>query len=112
MALHATAEAQTVWQWMQDRSLTDNGITVEYSKFLLGAQKYEAAAAAFGAGFGGRTKNYQRTEFIFNGGFEDDPIAGAPFDWTIQPSEHVEIARDGQCLQREERAANYIRRFR
>jgi hypothetical protein len=88
--------ARELWRWMGGRNLIDTKIAGEYAAFLLNRKEYERAAAVWRDWAPQKTADYQRTEFIYNPGFEAEP-GGSPFDWRISPIDHVEAVRDGNA---------------
>lgn len=98
-------DAITAWNWVRRRGLYDVGLTNEYLLFLLN-NSHAAEAADTWASLNNRlTPEYRRSNWIFNGSFEQEPVS-SPFDWNIQPVNDVQAGRekcdsqDGQwCLQ-------------
>ena len=88
-------DAAEVWRWMTARGLGDLRVTAEYAGFLVRQSRFAEGAAAWRAGVGETSSGYGSREFVYDGGFEREPV-GSPFDWTIGTTEHVEAARDGE----------------
>lgn len=97
----AVPEAEAVWDWVKVHNFADERCTVDYVNFLLAQKQLEAAAEAWGSQFGVPVPGYGKTEFLYNGGFDSEPIRGAAFDWKVTPGDHVEITREP-----EEKAGN------
>lgn len=89
--------ARAVWSWMGNHHLRDEKIAGAYAEFLFAQKRYEEAADVWAAVHAA----YHNSEFVFNGDFAQEP-GSAPFDWRIEPAEHVEIGRDceGACALR------------
>jgi hypothetical protein len=86
-------DAQRTWEWTATHGFADDALAGEYAQFLIQRQHPETAVAAWARHLGTRAGDYLRTEYLYNGDFESPPAA-APFDWSVQPVEGVEVARD------------------
>jgi hypothetical protein len=81
------------WEWVRGRSFADDRLADEYVRYLLKSGQYEMAAGAWAAHTAPRERGYRETSWIFNGGFEREPI-GTVFDWRITPVDGVQASRD------------------
>jgi tetratricopeptide (TPR) repeat protein len=97
MAQSDVPSANLLWQWSAANHLTDTRILVQYVNFLIAQEHASEAATTWESALGHEKRQYLKAEFVFNGGFEFDPIQDAPFDWAIGRSEHARIVRDLQA---------------
>jgi tetratricopeptide (TPR) repeat protein len=81
------------WNWIVARSLADDRLAADYTNFLLNRNESEEAQEAWAAYLGARKGAYLRSNLLFNGGFESEPT-GSRFDWKVNETEGVEVARD------------------
>ncbi len=81
------------WTWLSERNIPDRELTDLYIDYLVRIQDYGQARELRLATLGTQRGNYLSTEFIYNGGFEDEP-SGSLFDWRISRAKGVEAARD------------------
>ncbi len=81
------------WTWLSERKIPDRELTDLYIDYVVKNQDYGQAHELRLAGLGAKHGNYLSTEFIYNGGFEDEP-SGSIFDWRISRAKGVDVARD------------------
>ena len=81
------------WTWLSERNIPDRELTDLYIDYVAKNQDYGQARELRLATLGTQRGNYLSTEFIYNGGFEDEP-SGSLFDWRISRAKGVEAARD------------------
>jgi hypothetical protein len=81
------------WTWLSQRNIPDRELTGLYIDYLVKNQDYGLARELRLAGLGEKHGNYLSTEFVYNGGFEDEP-SGSIFDWRISRAQGAEAARD------------------
>ena len=81
------------WSWLSQRNIPDRELTGLYIDYLVKNQDYGQARELRLAGLGEKHGNYLSTEFVYNGGFEDEP-SGSIFDWRISRAQGAEAARD------------------
>jgi len=86
-------EAAKLWEWIEERQWANDELVNRYAGFLLAQGQPAAAQHVWSRQYQARSGGYGKTHFVFNGGFEDE-FTGGPFDWSIRPSEGVQIARD------------------
>jgi len=87
------AQASQVWLWFESRGYVDDALADEYARALLRRQEYAAAWQAWTLYAAARAPGYPGENAIFNAGFEREPT-GAVFDWRIEASPGVTVARD------------------
>jgi tetratricopeptide (TPR) repeat protein len=85
--------ARQLWQWLAARRFNDTPLAAAYVQFLLNRGRPEEAARAWLAQLGPAAESYRRSNYIFNGDFENEP-SGAPLDWRISPVAGVEAGAD------------------
>ncbi len=83
------------WDWMAARGIPDRELTGQYVAHLVRLRDYDRARAIHLEALGGRRGGYLTRDFVYNGGFEDEP-SGSVFDWRISPARDVEIERDAK----------------
>jgi hypothetical protein len=86
-------DAQRSWQWIGERGHTDDALAGEYAAFMIRQGRPDVAASAWAQYLGARSGDYRRSNYLFNGDFESEPIA-SPFDWNVPRMQGVEVARD------------------
>jgi hypothetical protein len=86
-------ETQETWRWVSARGFADPEAANEYVSFLLAKHRPEDAMAAWKDYLGAHAGDYGRSNYAFNGGFENK-FSGSPLDWKIQSTEGVDVARD------------------
>jgi hypothetical protein len=86
-------EARETWRWVRDHGFADAESANDYLSLLLTKHRSEEAMGAWKDYLGTRAGDYGRSNYAFNGGFENE-FSGSPFDWKIQPTEGVKVARD------------------
>jgi hypothetical protein len=86
-------DAQRSWQWAECYGLAGDALAGEYAAFLIRQGLPDVAASAWAKHLGVRAGDYGKSTYLFNGGFESDPVA-SPFDWSLARTQGVEVARD------------------
>jgi hypothetical protein len=86
-------QVQAGWNWVESRSFADDRLADEYVRYLVRSGQYETAAGAWAAHTTSREPGYRDSNWLFNGGFEREPI-GTAFDWRVTPAEGVQASRD------------------
>jgi tetratricopeptide (TPR) repeat protein len=86
-------DLQTAWLWLEDHSLTDDHLAGDYTDFLLKNRVYAAALETWKRSAGRHDDAYLNPNFIFNGGFELDPLESG-LDWRLLPAPGVRMNRD------------------
>jgi tetratricopeptide (TPR) repeat protein len=95
-------DAQRSWRWAAGLGYADDALAGEYTDFLVRQGHPDVAASAWGHYWGARAGEYSTSTYLFNGGFESEPVP-SPFDWSMARAEGVEVARDcttafsGEC---------------
>ena len=91
---HAPSEdVGKAWSWLQDHSLADSGLAVDYVDFLLKKAQYPLATEIWIRSVGREDDAYLRPNLVFNGGFEREPLQGG-LDWSFSKINGVKIRRD------------------
>ncbi len=91
------ADAQQAWQWMGLHGFRDDTIAGGYVDFSLKHRQYEAAAETWAQYAGSRLPGYRRANFVFNGGFEFEPVP-CPLDWRFSEVSGASASRDTQVV--------------
>jgi hypothetical protein len=86
-------DAQRTWDWVVDHGYADDALAGEYAEFLNRHGRPDMAASAWAQHMGARADGYDKSTYIFNGGFESDP-APSPFDWNVAHTEGGDVTRD------------------
>jgi hypothetical protein len=86
-------DARRSWQWTAERGYAEDVLAGEYTDFLLRQGNPGGAASAWSTYLGRRAGDYGKSNCLFNGSFESEPVP-APFDWNLARTEGVEVARD------------------
>ena len=90
------SDARKGWKWMVAQHLVDEALAGDYVNFLVRQNLYPEAADAWASAAGERGEGYRASQFVYNGSFEQAPVATA-FDWNILPVSHVAVARDSKA---------------
>lgn len=88
-------DAEKAWQWIISRRFEDDTLAGDYVGFVLKNRRYEAAAETWARYVAPRGRDYRRGNFLFNGGFEFEPVR-CPLDWRISEIPEVGVSRDGK----------------
>lgn len=95
-------DVQRTWDWVAGHGYADDALAGRYAEFLIRQGRPDSAASAWTSYLGARAPDYGKSAYLFNGGFESEPIE-SPFDWKLVQTEGAEVARDcttawsGQC---------------
>lgn len=89
-------DAQTAWDYIVSHSYSDGPLANQYVEFLVLNKNFDAATRAWAAYVDQRDKDYLKSNFIFNGGFEFDPVESR-FDWKFGPSPGAKIDFNGDA---------------
>jgi tetratricopeptide (TPR) repeat protein len=87
------SDAQNTWEWIADREYADDALAGEYADFLIRHGHPESAATVWAGYLGTRAGDYRKSNYLYNGDFESDPIQ-SPFDWAFAHAQGVEVSRD------------------
>jgi hypothetical protein len=93
LAAGREGEVEEAWRWVTSRSFADDRLAGQYVDGLLGGRRYEEAAAGWKQYLGDRGGGYLQSNYLYNGGFEDDPT-GSVFDWRLSPTDGVSLEMD------------------
>src|SRR5262249_23137484 len=86
--------AGTAWDYVLSRRFVDDRTAREYVNALMGAGRDEPAARAWAAYHAGDGEGFLETNWVFNGGFESNPVS-VPLDWQLDASgDDVQVAID------------------
>jgi tetratricopeptide (TPR) repeat protein len=96
MGTGRTADAAEAWGWIVKQGLENDGMAAEYIRFLEAHGEQGEAADAWAELNAKNAPEYRRTNWVFNGGFEEAP-RGVPLDWTLEGGEDVEVSRGGEA---------------
>jgi hypothetical protein len=88
-------DTRRAWRWAAGHALIDDGLAAGYVNRLWEQKQYRLAAEAWASYFAPRGTDYPRPNFVFNGGFEMEPMKSA-LDWKTLPVDGVQIARDAE----------------
>jgi len=86
------ANSREAWDWFKPRS-PDDQLAEAYTNFLLAKGRLNDASEVWRSQLGTRERDFGRTSFVLNGGFEHE-TNGLLFDWRIAPDPHVEASWD------------------
>jgi hypothetical protein len=86
-------DAQRTWEWAVGRGYADDALAGEYVGLLIRQGHPDWAVSAWARYLGGRSGDYRKPNYLFNGGFESEP-AQSPFDWNVARTQGAEVARD------------------
>jgi tetratricopeptide (TPR) repeat protein len=93
MVAERVDHAQRTWDWIASRGYSDDELTGEYVDFLVQQGHPDWAISAWTQYLGPRSGEYRKSNFLFNGDFESEPVQ-APFDWKVARIPGVEVGRD------------------
>jgi hypothetical protein len=93
LARQSFDDARRVWRSIRARGLADDRMADEYSAALLRADQLQAAVDCWVEQFGRRAKDYRNGNYLFNSGFEHDPL-GETFDWRIRQQQNAHAEPD------------------
>ena len=80
-----------MWTWMAGRGPVDPSLAQAFFDGLLVQHQYQAAVQAWLPYAARRFQpDYQQSDLIFNGQFEQ-PLSGVAFDWRITPAEQIAV---------------------
>ena len=89
------ASSNLVWQWMQDRRLTDKPVGLDWVNFLLSTRHLAQAQSIFVHEAGQDGGDYPDKNLLFNGDFKSKPL-NSNLDWRITPHSSVAaVVEDG-----------------
>jgi O-antigen ligase len=86
--------AAQVWTEAVTRGYMDDQAAEEYINWVYGRKEYQSAAQAWAFYLGDRSQGYLKSNWVFNGDFESE-ISQVALDWSISPSDGIEVERDG-----------------
>jgi hypothetical protein len=89
------ADAERIWSALGERGWQTPALAGRYCEYLVQKGLYDTAAMTWSANREGDEGAYGRREFIWNGGFEEEPVEG-PFDWWWREVEGTRVARDDE----------------
>jgi tetratricopeptide (TPR) repeat protein len=89
-------DVKAAWEWMAAHHLTGREITSEYTNFLVSRKLFQDARDVWVSQLSDRPSGYFTSQFLYNGDFEQE-LSLAPFDWSIDPVDHVEVHRDSKA---------------
>ena len=93
----ALNDVKAVWAWLAARHLTGTQLARDYAAFLWRQKLYSDARDAWMSQPAARPAGYFTRQFLYNGDFEQDLASRAgPFDWSVEPANHVEVLRDSK----------------
>jgi len=96
---------RAAWEWAASfpsspaSSVMTSALAVSYVGLLWRQHEFAAAAQAWAEYLGNQADGYPRSNHIFNGGFESDPVRENPLDWRIDQADGFEVARDTEARQ-------------
>jgi hypothetical protein len=88
-------DARRTLDWVSEHGYADDALAGEFAEFLIPQGHPDSASSMWIQYLGARAEGYGRSNFLFNGDFEEEPIR-SPFDWTIGRAKGVEVARDSK----------------
>ena len=86
-------DAEGTWDWVAGHGYADDALAGEYVEFLIRQGHPDSAASAWIQHLGPRSGDYRKSNYLFNGDFESEPVP-SPFDWNVARTPGVEVARD------------------
>lgn len=89
-------DLKAAWEWIVAHHLTGLEITCEYTNFLVSRKLFRDARDAWLSQAPDRQSGYLTRQFLYNGDFEQE-WSPAPFDWKVDPFDHVEVLRDSKA---------------
>jgi hypothetical protein len=85
-------QAAAVWKWLPKQAPADDKLAGEYIAFLIRNRNEMEAAETWRAFTNNQMPEYRKTNFVYNGGFEQTPRP-SPLDWGLDSGKDVLVTR-------------------
>jgi hypothetical protein len=85
-------QAAAVWKWLPEHAPADDKLAGEYVAFLIRNKSEIEAAETWKAFTASQMPDYRRTNFLYNGEFEQTPKP-SPLDWGLDSVRDVRVGR-------------------
>jgi hypothetical protein len=85
-------QAAAVWKWLPQHAPPDDKLAGEYISFLIRNKNEVEAAETWKAFTATQMPEYRKTNFVYNGGFEQAPKP-SPLDWGLDSVKDVLVTR-------------------
>lgn len=84
---------EDAWIWITARGLGSGRLAREYVQYLFAKRDYQTAAYAWARYLGPRENGYLKSNWVFDGDFENE-LSDSAFDWRINARDGVVAAED------------------